>query len=344
MRRREMLWASGVATSLFGDSALALAFVVWLKNLTGSSTQAGLAFVASFAPTLLAPVNGLIADRVPRARLLVITDLAMALWACLAFLVHGRGQAWILYVVLVGIGIGAGIQSAAASALLAEAVPADRRTRVNAVFRTLKDLALLAAPAGGVAIYASLGPGAVIAVDLATYAVSIVSVLQLRARQERPERVPEALAAELSAGIRHIATTPALRRIIIAIAACLLVFGMFEPVSIQVSATLGAGHAGTFLGILLTVKSLGSILGGIACVRWGDRIGAQRLVSAGLLLMGGGTLLLLIPAAAVILVGCLIVGPASSSARPWACRDECSPRPTCPSGCRRRRPWPWALS
>jgi hypothetical protein len=191
-------------------------------------------------------------------------------------------------------------------------VPADRRTRVNAVFRTVKDLALFAAPAGGVVIYESLGPGAVIAVDLATYAVSVFAVLQLRARSQPLERPPEALAAELSAGIRHIAATPVLRRIIIAIAASLLVFGMFEPVSIQISAVRGPGHAGTFLGILLTVKSLGSILGGIACVRWGDRIGAQRLVSAGLLLMGGGTLLVVIPAAWVILAGCLIVGTGAS--------------------------------
>lgn len=308
MRRSEVLWTVGISTSLFGDSALALAFVVWLKHLTGSPAQAGLAFFASFAPTLLAPGLGLIADRVRRARLLIIADIAMAAWILLALLVHSRGQAWIIYLVLIGLGVGTCIQSSATSALLADVIPPERRTRVNAVFRTAKDVALFAAPAGGVLIYNWLGPAAVIGVDIATYLVSIFSVMQLRAKEEIPRREPQRLATELSAGIRHITTTPVLRRVIVAIAACLLAFGMFEPVSIEVSAVRGAGHANAFLGIMLTVKSLGSILGGAACARWGDRLSPLRLVICGLLLMGGGTLVLLAGLDPVILAGCVIVG------------------------------------
>ncbi len=64
--RDARVFLAGQAVSSFGDSALWLATGVWVKALTGSSGAAGLAFFFFFAPDLLAPMTGLIVDRLPR--------------------------------------------------------------------------------------------------------------------------------------------------------------------------------------------------------------------------------------------------------------------------------------
>jgi MFS family permease len=65
---------------------------IWVKSLTGSNADAGLTFFFFTAPTLLAPVSGLLADRVRRRPLLLATNLLTGAAVLLLFLVPGPGQ------------------------------------------------------------------------------------------------------------------------------------------------------------------------------------------------------------------------------------------------------------
>src|ERR1700761_6384648 len=69
---------AGLAASLVGNSAMSLVHGVWVKKLTGSSSQAGLVSACIYAATMGAPVAGLIADRVPRRGLLLGLNLLSA--------------------------------------------------------------------------------------------------------------------------------------------------------------------------------------------------------------------------------------------------------------------------
>ena len=66
---------AGWSVGNFADSVLFLTLAIWAKELTGSSSAAGLIFLTLAAPVLLAPVIGLIADRTSRKRLLVLGNL-----------------------------------------------------------------------------------------------------------------------------------------------------------------------------------------------------------------------------------------------------------------------------
>jgi hypothetical protein len=55
---------------------------IWVKILTGSSSAAGLVFFAFTCGILLAPVTGLLADRMRRRPLLIASNLAAAARAC----------------------------------------------------------------------------------------------------------------------------------------------------------------------------------------------------------------------------------------------------------------------
>src|SRR5579862_4272014 len=63
---------AGLAGSLLGNSAMSLVAGIWVKSLTGSSSQAGLVSACIYAGTMSAPVAGLVADRLPRRRILTL--------------------------------------------------------------------------------------------------------------------------------------------------------------------------------------------------------------------------------------------------------------------------------
>jgi MFS family permease len=307
MRRRELLWIAGVGTSLFGSNALYIAFVVWIQQLTGSATLAGFAIVAYMAPAVLSPFLGLIVDRVRRSRLLIINDIVQAFWVCLAFSVHDAGQVWLLYLVLVGMRLGSGLESPAAGALLATLVPPERRSRANAIFRTCKDLSRTLAPTFGVLVSQTVGVRWLIAIDVATFAVSVLCLAYLRAADPKPEAPTGAPWHEVAAGIRHIVDTAVLRRIVGVLIVALLGLGMIDPLLIY-ALQHGLHVSAGYFGVAETVTNVGSILAGLLCVRWSDRVPPQRLVRLGLALFAIGLLPLLVPYLPAYLAGCFVMG------------------------------------
>src|SRR5690242_8130952 len=97
----------GQTASLLGDRALFLALGIWVKTLTGSNAAAGMVFFLFVAPTLLAPLAGLVVDRLPRRSVLVATDVAAGAAVLLLLLVHDRDQLWLIYVVAALYGVAA---------------------------------------------------------------------------------------------------------------------------------------------------------------------------------------------------------------------------------------------
>ncbi len=97
------LYLSGQIMSLFGDSALWLAMGIWIKVLTGSSAAAGLSFFALALGSLGGALGGMLADKVRRRPLLIVTNLATAALVLLPLLVHDRHQIWLIYIVMFGL-------------------------------------------------------------------------------------------------------------------------------------------------------------------------------------------------------------------------------------------------
>ena len=54
---------AGLLTSMVGDSLMLIVLAVWVKDLTGSSGAAGATFFWLALPSLIAPVFGLVVDR-----------------------------------------------------------------------------------------------------------------------------------------------------------------------------------------------------------------------------------------------------------------------------------------
>ncbi|WP_369258319.1 MFS transporter [Streptomyces sp. R35] len=309
-KRDVRLWIAGTSVSLFGDAALWIALGVWMKDLTGSNGMAGLAFAAYVVPRLGAPFLGLVVDRFRRRPLIALLNFVLAGWVCLAFLVHDEQQAWLLYLVLFGIGLGVGMHNAAGSALLTNLVHADDLGRTNALLRTVQEAGMLAAPAIGSLLYVSFGPRLVAGVEVVTFLICAFSVLAVRVDEPAPKPPEGTLPQELLAGMRHLARTPRLRAVSIAMGGGLLGFGFIETV-IYAVADQGLHRSAAFVGVLTVAKGIGSVLGGLAGMRVLKRVGPGReglLTVCGLSMMALGCAILVLPGIVAALAGVFTMG------------------------------------
>jgi Major Facilitator Superfamily len=128
-------YIAGQSLSVIGDSALWLAMGIWVKILTGSNSSAGLTFFAFVCGCMLAPVSGVIVDRVRRRPLLIAVNLSTAAGVCSLLLVHGRGQVWLIYVVMLGYGAANSLIASAQTALLPLLVPCELLGEANSVLQ-----------------------------------------------------------------------------------------------------------------------------------------------------------------------------------------------------------------
>ncbi|HEY7102915.1 MAG TPA: MFS transporter, partial [Mycobacteriales bacterium] len=157
--------------SLTGSSALWLALGIWVKSLTGSTAAAGMVIFAVLAPpVLLAPVAGMLVDRVRRRPLLVVVNLANAAAVALLLLVRDAGQLWLIYVVAALYGASWALLRSAQSALLRTiASDGDELLAANGALQTVGALSRLLSPIAGAGLYATVGPHSVALLDAATF-------------------------------------------------------------------------------------------------------------------------------------------------------------------------------
>ncbi len=130
-RRNGRLYLTGLAVSLIGNNALSLAAGIWVKSLTGSSSEAALVSVCVYAPSLAGPLAGLAADRVRRRRFLIWLNVVSAGLVLPLLAVSGPGSIWIIFAVMTWYGIHLTLSDPAESALFAVMLSRERRQELN---------------------------------------------------------------------------------------------------------------------------------------------------------------------------------------------------------------------
>lgn len=101
LRRRpayRRIWLGSVV-SLAGDWFTLIALYSLLNEYTGRGEAVGLMLFVRFLPAaLLGPIAGVVADRFPRRRVMMICDVTRALVVLGFLLVRGPADVWLLYV------------------------------------------------------------------------------------------------------------------------------------------------------------------------------------------------------------------------------------------------------
>ena len=131
--RDARLLLAGQTLSAFGDWAMIIVLAVWMKALTGSSALAGLTFFTFAAGSLLAPLGGLLADRVRRRPLMIVADSVLGAIVLLLLFVHDRNDSWLIYAVALAYGALGTVFFPARAALLKIMLPEELLAEANGV-------------------------------------------------------------------------------------------------------------------------------------------------------------------------------------------------------------------
>jgi MFS family permease len=304
--REARLLVAGQTMSAFGDWAMFIVMAVWMKTLTGSSARAGLVFFVLAIGNLAGPLGGLLADRVRRRPLMIVTDCTLGASVLVLLFVHDKGDAWLIYLVALLYGVGGSVFYPARAALLRLMLPEELLADANGALSSTQQGLRIVAPLAGAGLYAAFGGGVVAVLDAATFAGSAVFLSRMRVPEEKPAPPEHHFLREVTAGIEHVWRTLPLRQIVIGTTIALLVVGFTETLIFSIIAHLG--HKPSFFGVLATLQGAGAIAGGITAGAIVRRIGEVRSVGIGLGLFGVCGLLLAIPSLPVVLLAFPVAG------------------------------------
>ncbi|MFF3837271.1 MFS transporter [Streptomyces sp. NPDC001930] len=280
-----MRWyLTGVVVSGFGTTAMWLVSGIWVKSLTGSDSLAALAAFALWAPVLLGPLLGTLADRVRRRPLLVVLDLAMAALLPVLLWVDAADRVWLLFAVLVLYGAQGAVHEAAEQALVATVLDEKRLGTFNGLRMTANESTKLIAPLVAAGLFAAYGGGTVALLDAASFALAAVLFALMPVREERPAR-PESRHwwRETTEGARLLRASPVLRPLVATGAFTMLLAGV-NGAAIYAVVDRGLGHAPAYAGVLYAVQGVGSVLAGLVTGPLLRRIPERTLAAAGLAL------------------------------------------------------------
>jgi MFS family permease len=304
--RDARLLLAGQTLSAFGDWALLIVLAVWMKSLTGSSAAAGMTFFVFGAGALASPLGGLLADRVRRRPLMIVSDCVLGLAVLLLLFVHDRGDAWLIYLVALLYGLVGTVFYPARSALLRLMVPEELLADANGALSATREGLRVVAPLVGAALYAAFGGGGVAILDSATFAGSAFLLGRMRVPEPKPEPAEHHFAREVSAGVRHVWLTLPLRQVVVGVTVALLVLGFEETLIFSVISQLG--RPPSFFGVLMTAQGAGAVVGGVTAGAVVRRTGETRAVGLGLAFFALAILSLTTGVLAIVLAAGAIAG------------------------------------
>ena len=267
------LWLART-TSVLGDRLVVVALALFVTDLTGSASDVGVVLAASTIPFVaFLLVGGVWADRVPRARLMVVTDVVRAvLHGLLALLIFtGAVEIWHVVVIEVLFGTASAFFQPAATGLLPRTVPEEELQEAQALTNLTHNIAELTGPALATALVLGVGAGWAFAVDAATFAVSAWFLLRVRVADAPP--APEergTVVADLLEGFGHVRSRSWLW-VTIAVFTLAVPLG-YAPLFVLGPTIAQDAYAWTALfGIVTTLFGLGALAGGLAGLHWRPR-------------------------------------------------------------------------
>ena len=307
LRRSDVrLLLAGQSLSMFGDWMMIIVLGIWMKVLTQSNSAAGLVFFVFAAASLVAPLGGLLVDRLPKRPIMIATHVALAAVMCTLLFVHDRGDAWLLYAVTAVYGLGGDVFAAARASMMKAMLPDELLGDANAAFQSLREGLRLVAPLAGAGLYAVTNGGIVALVDAGTFLGSAATLVALRFAEPAAAPREHHFLREVSAGLTHIWRVPALRQMTIGISATMLVIGFSETLLFAITAALH--RAPSFIGVLGTAQGVGSVAGGVTAGKLLRRFGDLRTAGIGVLLFAVGDAMFLVPSMPVVMAAMAVAG------------------------------------
>jgi MFS family permease len=263
--RNYRLYAAGQAVSISGNWMQQVAIAWLVLRLTSSSFALGVVMAVQTLPYLLFGVwGGLVADRMPKRRLLITTQVAaavppLALWA----LCHtGAVSLWIICLFVLARGLINVFDNPARQSFVTEMVGPERVVNAVSLNAGVVQAGRLAGPAVAATLIATVGLPACFLVNSLTFVFMIVMLLLMRARDLFPAPVARKGRGQLRETLAVAARTPQLRVPLLLMAVVGLLAFNFTVVLPAVARFTFHGNATTY-ALMVNFLAVGSLAGAI---------------------------------------------------------------------------------
>jgi predicted MFS family arabinose efflux permease len=310
---RRLFW--GRTISLLGDGIAPVAIAFAVLDLTGSPTDLGIVLAAhSLLITALVLAGGVFADRISPRLSMLRADLVrmVAMGAIAALLIAGTAQVWQLAVLYAVEGAATAFFNPASNAIVPQIVAGERLQEASALINLSRSAGKFAGPALAGVLLALGTPGWAIAADAATFGLSALFLLRLRAPKLRPAG-ETAFISELRQGWREFSSRSWLWVVVISAAfSNAIFFPAFQVLGPAVAAeSLGGSSAWALVAACFGGGAL--LGGGLALI---VRPRRPLLVGEGFLLVFALPIALLAGPSPLVVIaaGALVTGAAVSLA------------------------------
>jgi len=245
----------------------------WLVlQLTHSSgTALGITTGLQFLPLLLFSLwGGMIADRYPKRRILMMTQTVMGVLALVLGILSltGSVRIWQVYALAFGLGLATVVDNPTRQAFAVEMVGTEGMANAIALNSAVFNLARIVGPAVAGVVIAVVGVPAAFLLNAASYGAVLIGLRLMRTSELHPARPAERGPGQLRAALSYVRTRPTLWMPMILLF-FVSTFGMnFQVTTALMSRTVFHTGAGAF-GLASAVLAAGALAGALLAARRG---------------------------------------------------------------------------
>jgi MFS family permease len=276
----------GQMGSLIGAWMQSVALPWLVLQLGGSPLQLGLVMAFLFGPSMLiAPLGGVLADRVDKRRTLIVVNAVAMLQATTLFILAFSGvvEIWHVYLLALVAGFVSSIEMPVRQAFVAELVPREDLVNGIALSSTSFNLSRVIGPAVAGLTIAAFGVWSNFAINAVSYLSVLVGLFRIEGARlnaaVRPDRFPS-VRTSLAEGLRHARSTPTVLWPLVLLggtAALAMNFQTLLPLFARDALGMDSGG----YGALYAMMGFGSLIGSLGLAYAANHRPLVRLIVGG---------------------------------------------------------------
>ncbi len=276
----------GQIGSLVGAWMQSVALPWLVLQLGGSPLQLGLVMAFMFGPSMfLAPLGGVLADRVDKRRMLIAVNAVAMVQASTLFVLAFTGvvEIWHVYLLALVAGFVNAVEMPVRQSFVAELVPREDLVNAIALSSTSFNLSRVVGPAVAGVTIAVFGVAINFGINALSFLSVITGLLLIRPdalhRAPRPASFPS-IRASLGEGLRYARATPTVLWPLVllgGIAALAMNFQTLLPLFVRDALALGSGG----YGALFAAMGAGSLVGSLTLAFMTSQRPLMRLIVGG---------------------------------------------------------------
>lgn len=312
--RNYRLYFLGQIVSFTGTWMQSVAQAWLVLRLTGSGVALGTVVALQFLPIMVAgPLAGVVADRVDKRRLIVLTQAAAASVALALGLltITGVVRLWMVYALAFVLGLVNLVDMPARQSFVSEMVDRDHLPNAVSLNGVIVNGSRVIGPALAGLLIGTVGIGACFLVNAASYLAVITGLVRMDPGRLTPAPRAARARGQMREGLRYAWSRRGLRfplAMMAVVGTAAFNFSVVIPLLVRFS----FGREAQAYGVLLSATGVGSVLGGLAVAWWGRT--THRFLAAAALALGASLLAVAAaPSFEVALVAVLPLGAATSA-------------------------------